>query len=138
MCSCSRSSDIIIRLTIGQNDEEVLVRSIFHWPKHIPGGEGDGIAGGGAPAHVVDAADGRQDLVLADKVGEAELGSLVVGELHGRHLGADVGDLKSFGHVAHELQHEAEVALSDAAGTVYQETDVDGVVAGLATQHLLV
>lgn len=138
LCSCSRSSNIIIRLTVSQNNEEILVRSIFHWPKHIPGCERNGIASSSAAAHVADVADGREDLFFSDVVCEAELGSLVVGELHGCHLGADVRDLEGLCHVAHEFKHQAEVALSDAAGTVYQEANVDGVVASLATQHLLV
>lgn len=138
MCSSSRSSNIIIRLTISQNNEEIFVRSILHWPKDISGCERNGIASGSATAHVANVPDGREDLFFRGIVCEAELGALIVRELHSCNLGTDVRDLKSFCNVADEFKHKAEVAVSYAAGPVYQETNVDGVVARLTAQHLLV
>lgn len=138
LCSSSGPSNIIIRLTIRQNNKEIFVSSIFHWPKHISGCERNGVTSRSATAHVANVPDSREDLFFRGVVGEAELGTLVVGELHRCNLGADVGDLESLRHVADEFQHEAEVAVSDAAGTIDQESDVDRVVACLATQHLLV
>lgn len=137
LCSSSGPSNVIIRLTIRQNNKEIFVSSIFHWPKHISGCERNGITSRSAAAHVANVPDSREDLFFRGVVGEAELGTLVVRELHSCNLGADVRDLKSLRNVADEFQHKAEVAFSDAAGTIDQETDVDRVVARLATQHLL-
>lgn len=137
LCSSSRSSNIIVRLTISQNNKEIFVRPILHWPKYVSGCERNGITSSSATTHVANAPDSREDLFFCGVVCEAELSALIIRELHSGNFGTNIRDLKSLRNVADEFKHKAEVAVSNTARAIYQEGYVDRVVACLTTQHLL-
>ena len=100
-------------------------------------GVGDGGAGAGPAAPVVDALDGVEQVGLVAVLVEGELQSLLVGVLHSAHPRVRVRDLKLARDVGHELQHGAEVAGAHAAGAVDDEDHVVGVEAGLAAHQAL-
>lgn len=134
MDSCCRLPDVVIGTPVRNHNHDLAFVG-FGLAEKLLRGEGDGGAGAGPAAPVVDALDGVEQVGLVVVLAEGELQPLLVGVLHGAHPRVCVRDLKLLRDVGHELQHGAEVAGAHAAGAVDDEGDVVGVEAGLAAHQ---
>lgn len=123
--SSSRPSDIIVRLSIGQNYQEIFVGAISHMPKYIPGCVEKGISSSSTTAHVADSLKSGKNLLFRDIVCKAKLGALIISELYRCNFGTNICDFKCFSNITNKFKHETEVAVSNTAGTIYQESYVD-------------
>lgn len=129
-----RCPDVIVRAPVCDNDHDLtFVR--FGFAKELVCCKGDGGPGAGPATPVVNALDGVQQLCLVIVLSKCELQPLLIGVLHGSHSCVCVRDLKLPCDVGHKLQHSAEVARPNAAGTVDHEGDVVGVEASLAAHQ---
>lgn len=134
MDSRCRLSDVVIGTPVRNHDHDLALVG-FGLAEKLLRGVGDGGAGAGPAAPVVDALDGVEQLGLVAVLAEGELQPLLVGVLHGAHPRVRVRDLELARDVGHELQHGAEVASSHATGAVDDEGDVVGIEAGLAAHQ---
>lgn len=136
MSSSRRPSDVVIRLAISQNHHEVFVWSISHRSKNISGCVCNGFSSGSSTTHITNSSNCSKNLLFCNIVCKAELCALIICELYHCNFGTNICDLKCFGNITNKFKHEAEVAVSNTAGTVNQESYVDRIVASLAAEHL--
>lgn len=120
----SRPSHIIVRLSVSDDDEEVLVGACARF-KETPHRIVDGVSSGRSSAHVRDVLQGPQSIIFCGVVVEVELHPLVVGELNGADARADVRDVKVTCDGDEKVQNESKVAIAYAAGAIDQEAQVD-------------
>ncbi len=132
----SRPFHIIIRLSIGDDDEEILIGACVGF-KETPHGEADGVTCGRSSAHVWDVLQSPQSIIFCGVVIEVELHPLVVGELNGANASADVRDVKIACDREKKVKNEPKVPITYAAGAINQEAQIHGVIACLAAEHLI-
>lgn len=119
----SRPAHIIIRLSISDDDEEILVGAYAGF-KETPHGKVDGVSCGRSSAHVWDVLQGPQSIIFCGVVIEVELHPLVVGELNDADARADVRDVKIACNREKKVQNEPKVPIAYAAGAINQEAQV--------------
>lgn len=126
--------DVVVGAPVSDDDHDLALVG-FGFAEELLSGEGDGCPCAGAPAPVVDALDGVEQLGLVVMLAKRKFKPLLVGILDGAHARVRVGDLKLARHVGHELQHSTEVARTHAAGAIDDEGNVVGIQARLAAHQ---
>lgn len=117
-------SHIIVRLSISDDDEELLVGACAGF-KETPHSKVDGISSSRPSAHVWDVLQGPQSIIFCDVVIEVELHPLVVGELDGTNARSNVGDVKAACDGDKKVQHKPKIPIAYTAGAIDQESQVN-------------